>query len=229
MVSHHPLFKGRSTGPLASGVMLSPWDQHEPPRLIEDYTGQPPYTPLLRAPEKCHPWEPHNCLPPTGEPSGSSGQLHSQAAIRRMEPTPVATDSVWPVTMYKLGQQSRVLSLGSATPPVLQQLARRGTSSTSSNAGNATNNTWGKQRTRLNRQWNISHRRIEKPVAAHFTSPEHSLRDLSIRVIEQMRSQDEEGELLHSQTAMPTPCRHEHWRVAGSSRSCDDAMETIRV
>ena len=31
MVTHHPLFKGRLTGCPASGVMLSPWDQHEKP------------------------------------------------------------------------------------------------------------------------------------------------------------------------------------------------------
>ena len=37
----------------------------------------------------------------------------------------------------------------------------------------------------------IAHRRIEKPVAAHFNSTGHSIGDLRILVIEAMRSQDE--------------------------------------
>ena len=55
---------------------------------------------------------------------------------------------------------------------------------------------WGKQKKNLHIRLNghrsdITHRRTEKPVAAHFTSAGHSLKDLSIRVIEQMRSQNE--------------------------------------
>ena len=37
----------------------------------------------------------------------------------------------------------------------------------------------------------IAHRRIKKPVAAHFNSPGLSLGDLSILAIETMKSQDE--------------------------------------
>ena len=37
----------------------------------------------------------------------------------------------------------------------------------------------------------IAHRRIEKPVEAHFNSTDHLLRDLMILVIEAMRNQDE--------------------------------------
>ena len=45
---------------------------------------------------------------------------------------------------------------------------------------------------RLNRhRSDIMQRRIEKPVASHFTSPGHSLDDLKILVLEVMRSQDE--------------------------------------
>ena len=45
---------------------------------------------------------------------------------------------------------------------------------------------------RLNGHRNdIKHHNIEKPVAAHFCSPNHTLSDLTIMVLEQMRSQDD--------------------------------------
>ena len=38
------------------------------------------------------------------------------------------------------------------------------------------------------RRYDINHRRLEKPVANHFSLPDHSLEDLAIFVIEKIHS-----------------------------------------
>ena len=126
-----------------------------------------------------------------------------------------------------------------ALPPAVpttyekQQPARRGTSSTSSNVGNANCSTWERQNPlhiRLNGyRSDIRNKKLEKPVAAHFNTPGHSIDDLSIMVIERMKNEDptsEERKLLDPPSAiivpdrdkpgpvdMTSPCTQHHHRV----------------